>query len=370
MKKRNKTQDWYRLDEILKYPASYYMIIGERSNGKTYSVKERILDKYESKGEKFVYMRRLHRHITRRKMKKVFNDINDKFEDRIGSRISYDTENDFTIMKDGIKETIGACVSVQDAIDLKGLNYNEITTIIFDEFLDLNYLDDEIERFLNVISTIVRERENVEIFMLGNTISKFCPYFDLFGIDPRKIKQGTFAHYTHKLGVTCTLEWCKSKVKDINKEKTSKYLGFDGNRTVEMILYGEWEYKEVNLKNIDGIGWSTNRVLIPAYVTALGNVFELTLYNKKDMILFVRKLNTQNGEVRKGIKYNICFDNSIKLTNKNGAVPIYSKMSEKLMTNDVFTLMTYARECLRVNRVVYDKTETGTEFEIAFKNIW
>lgn len=370
-KHKKQTTDFYRLTRLISIPASYYGIIGERSNGKTYSVKERIVDKYEKNKDKFVYMRRMHRHITRKKMKKVFQDINEYAYDKIGSFISYDTENDFTITdENGKKITIGACVSIEDAIDLKGIPYNEIKTIFFDEFLDLNYMQDEIERFLNIISTIVRERDDVEIFLCGNTISKYCPYFDLFGVDPRKLKQGEIAYYTHKNGVTFALEYCKSKVQELGKEKTHKYLGFDDNKTVDMILYGDWEYKEVNIKNVDGIGWSSNRTLIPAYITSLGNVYELSLTTEtKDRILFIRRLNTQNGFVKPHIKYNLSFDNSVKLISKNGAVPIYSRLSKIFMTENIFNQIQIAKECMRVNRVVYDTYETGTEFNIAANEI-
>lgn len=367
MSKRSKKQttDYYRLTRILSRPASYYGIVGERSNGKTYSVKERIIDKLYLNGDKFVYMRRMHRHITRKKMKKVFQDINEYAYEKLNSFISYDTENDFTITdENGKKQTVGACVSIEDAIDLKGIPYNEIKTIFFDEFLDLNYMDDEIERFLNIISTIVRERNDVEIFLCGNTISKYCPYFDLFGVDPRKLKQGEIAYFTHKKGVTFALEYCKSKVQEMGKEKTHKYLGFDDNKTVDMILYGDWEYKETNIKNVDGIGWNSNRTLIPTYITSLGNVYEMSLTQEKDKILFVRKLNTQNGFVKTIIKYNLSFDNSVILNTKNGSVPIYSKVSKMFMGENLYNQLQIAKECLRVNRVVYDTFETGTEFLI------
>lgn len=365
-KNRRQTTDFYRLYRLLSRPASYYGIVGERSNGKTYSVKERIIDKLHDNGDKFVYMRRMHRHITRKKMKKVFQDINEYAYEKLNSFISYDTENDFTITdENGKKQTVGACVSIEDAIDLKGIPYNEIKTIFFDEFLDLNYMEDEIERFLNIISTIVRERNDVEIFLCGNTISKYCPYFELFGVDPRKLKQGEIAYFTHKKGVTFALEYCKSKVQELGKEKTHKYLGFDDNKTVDMILYGDWEYKETNIKNIDGIGWNSNRTLIPTYITSLGNVYEMSLTHEKDKILFVRKINTQNGFVKTNIKYNLSFDNSIVLNSKNGSVPIYTKVSKLFMGENLYNQLQIAKECLRVNRVVYDTFETGTEFLIA-----
>ena len=65
----------------------------------------------------------------------------------------------------------------------KSTAYPNITTICFDEFISRNaYLPDEFVLFMNVISTIVRQRKDTKIFMLGNTVNKYCPYFDEMGI--------------------------------------------------------------------------------------------------------------------------------------------------------------------------------------------
>ena len=45
MAKIKYTTDWYHLDRILQYDVPNRMIIGMRSNGKTYSVKERIINR-------------------------------------------------------------------------------------------------------------------------------------------------------------------------------------------------------------------------------------------------------------------------------------------------------------------------------------
>ena len=44
--------NFYSLDNILKYNALYNMIIGERSNGKTFAVDDKALKDYKEKLEK------------------------------------------------------------------------------------------------------------------------------------------------------------------------------------------------------------------------------------------------------------------------------------------------------------------------------
>lgn len=369
MKKSKKIQttEYYSLSKILSHPSSYYMIIGERSNGKTYSVKKRIIEKAKEGGE-FVYLRRLHRYIVRKKMFKVFDDIQDIALKELDSKMFYSTEQGFFIDNETEIKSIGYVTSLEDGMSEKGVSFHNVKTILFDEFIDESYSDIEIERFLNLISTICRERDDVEIFMLGNTVSRYCPYFDLFGIDIKKVKQGNIYRYSHLNGVTCSLEYCKNKVQQIGKNKTNKYTGFDNNKTVDMIMYGDWEYAETNTKSVDGIGWSSNRQLIPAYVTALGLCYEMSIYSSKHPIAFVRKPNTQNGLVKERIKYNLSYDNSVLLNSKSGVVPRFSKVS-KFFDESTIEQLEILNECIKCSRIVFDTYETGTEFLKAYEKI-
>ena len=91
--------------------------------------------------------------------------------------------------------------------------------------------------------------------------------------------------------------------------------------------------------------------------------FEISICTDKVKlpISFVRRINTQNGEVNKFIKYNLSMDNSVVLTNKNGFVSAISKVNglvdEKTRARyDIFL------KTLDCGRVIYDNEITGTEF--------
>ena len=56
--------DYYSLDNILKYEAQYYIIFGERSNGKSYALGKYVLDNYFTKGEEFVICKRYKEDMT------------------------------------------------------------------------------------------------------------------------------------------------------------------------------------------------------------------------------------------------------------------------------------------------------------------
>ena len=59
----------------------------------------------------------------------------------------------------------------------KSNSYPSINTVIFDEFLTRRfYVPDEFILFMNVLSTIIRLRDNVKIFMLGIDILNLIMY--------------------------------------------------------------------------------------------------------------------------------------------------------------------------------------------------
>ena len=363
---------WYRFDRLDKYNAPIKVVIGERGNGKTYATKDRVLNKYANDKGKFLYLRRTHKQIKRQNMRKVFEDIYDKCYDILGGFVQYSSDLGFyyTNGEDETPIIIGFATSLEDAFDIKGIPWNEITTIWFEEFLEYgNDMQDEIARFLNIVSTVVRKRDNVEIIMLANTVTRYSIYFSLLGINPTKLKQGEIGYIKHENGAIVTVEYC-STINIVNGEKAkNKYLGFDNNATTEMILYGAWEYDTVNISNIDTIGWSCKRYLIPVYLTALGEVFEMSVYESDNPILFVRKINTQNGIVRKEIEYNLSYDDSLHLyTSKGEIVPMYGRVS-KFMGTHICTYMDIVTECLRCKRVVYDKMDTGSDFKKIYDKV-
>ena len=60
-------------DTINSYPnAHYYVIYGERSNGKTYSSLDFALDKYVKTGEQFAYVRRWGEDIRKKQLSQLF----------------------------------------------------------------------------------------------------------------------------------------------------------------------------------------------------------------------------------------------------------------------------------------------------------
>lgn len=245
---------YYSLEEIEKIDAQYYIIFGERSNGKTSAVLEKILRNWIFKGEQGAYIRRYDEEIKGNKGEQIFSSLaNERGMVEELTKGEYQTVQYYNrkwylakwdsnlnrYVKQG--EPFCHAFAINQAEHYKGTSYPLITTVCFDEFLTRKpYLVNEFVEFTNVLSTIIRQRDNVKIYMLGNTVNKYCPYFDEMGLRHiDKMKQGDIVPYEYgdngKLRVV--VEYCDTSKKG---KKSDKYFAFD-NPKLKMITTGAWE---------------------------------------------------------------------------------------------------------------------------------
>lgn len=244
---------YYNLKNILTKNAQYNIIIGERSNGKTYAVEKYGLTEYVKTGHTMALIRRWKEDFRGKRGQHMFdalvsnNVVTKLTKGEFTTIVYYNSswwlakfdENTNTYVKDSQPFCYGFALS--DMEHDKSVSYPTVTTIMFDEFLTRGYyIQDEFILFMNVLSSIIRQRDNVKIFMLGNTVNKFCPYFNELGLTHIKnMVQGTIDVYTYgKSGLRVAVEYCSTQNK---KSKPSDiYFAFDNPR-LEMIKSGTWE---------------------------------------------------------------------------------------------------------------------------------
>lgn len=246
---------YYDIENLLeKYPdAFYYVVFGERSNGKTYSALKHALKNYFERGEQFAYLRRYGEDIRKKHLSNLFaghieNDLVKRMSHGEWSSIDY-TGSRFRLVRtndDGSveysEEYIGFAFDLNSMEHYKSISFPKITTIIFDEFLSRQgYLPNEFMLFTNSLSTIIRLRKDIKIIMLGNTVNKYCPYFGEMGLTHIKDqKQGTVDVYTYgDTGLQVVVEYCSSGNERGGKE-SDVYFAFD-NPQLQMITTGAWE---------------------------------------------------------------------------------------------------------------------------------
>lgn len=245
---------YYTTNRIDKKNADYNIIFGERSNGKTYALLLKAIKNYFKDGSQMAYIRRWREDITGRRASMVFEGINANGEVKKISKGEFDgvhyhagkwyfctyDSNGKTIYNDGDVFAYGFAIT--NVEHDKSTSFPKIKTIVFDEFLTNKiYIQDEFVSFMNVVSTIVRRREDVKIYMLGNTVNKFCPYFKEMGLEHvPNMKQGSIDVYSYGADalLTVAVEYCNSTAEQ--NGHSNKYFAFN-NPKLEMITGGAWE---------------------------------------------------------------------------------------------------------------------------------
>ena len=253
LKRKKDTPKYYSLDNILSKNADYNIIFGERSNGKTYAALKYGIERYIKTGEQMAYIRRWREDLRGKRAENLFanhvaNGLIEELTDGKFNEVFYLSNKWFLSYYDKDKNKrypdstpfcFGFCLSEQE--HEKSSSYPNVTTIVFDEFLTRRiYLPDEFMLYMNLLSTIIRQRDNVKVLMLGNTVNKFCPYFQEMGLkNVGVMEQGTIDIYRFgEQGATVAVEYCDTIVK---QKASNKYFCFD-NQNLQMITGGKWEF--------------------------------------------------------------------------------------------------------------------------------
>lgn len=255
--KMSKNKDYYSIRRIVTtVRALYYMIFGERSDGKTYSVLEFMIIAYWLFGYEGAIIRRWDEDFKGKRGHQMFknlisNDVITKVTNGEWTSIYYYSSQWYFSKIDEKGKRILAetpfCYGFSlNAVEHdKSTGYPKVKIILFDEFLTRDiYLNDEFVSFTNTLSTIIRERGDAIIFMCGNTVNQFCPYFSEMGITKaRKMEQGDLDTYVYGEKEELVVAVERTGVKDKSKRKkkaSDKYFAFD-NPKLNMITNGAWE---------------------------------------------------------------------------------------------------------------------------------
>lgn len=169
---------YFDYNKILSYNALINIIIGERGVGKTYGATKLVVNDFLKNKNEFAYIRRYKPEL-KLAIPNFFQAINNNCEFKNNL---YTKGNHFYCDN----EIFGYGMTLATAQDLKSVNFSQVRTIIFDEFIIEEgqkkfYLKNEVFTFLNLIETISRLRD-VRIFMLANAGSLTNPYFLFFDI--------------------------------------------------------------------------------------------------------------------------------------------------------------------------------------------
>lgn len=169
---------FYDYSKVLSYNSMFNFILGERGVGKTYGSIKYVTNRFIKHGEEFVYLRRYKSEL-KESVPKFFSAINRNKEFPKNKLTS--TNNKFYC--DG--KVMGYALPLSTANILKSTTFDNVQTIIFDEFIidkgTYHYLQNEVTQFLDIVETIGRLRD-IKVIFLGNAISITNPYFAYFDL--------------------------------------------------------------------------------------------------------------------------------------------------------------------------------------------
>lgn len=249
-KRKKGKQEYYRLTEILKQGCTYNVLYGERSNGKSYAVKEHCIKECFRNKRQFGLLRRWKEEIKNEDNRYYFNDcpVSDWTDGTYNYIDSY-RGNIYLANRDEESgevtrgQQIGKAFALTQVSHYKSLAFPDIDFVIYEEFLtDMGYLPHEVDNLMSLISTIARRRE-IKVFLIGNTIDRRCPYFAEWGlVHVPKQKQGTIDIYErntsqfdengNSIVIKIAVEYCEN-----SGDNSKMFFG----KTEKSITAGSWD---------------------------------------------------------------------------------------------------------------------------------
>lgn len=220
---------WFTPADILSYGKLLNFVVGNRGGGKTFNTLAFCINAFLKKKDQFVYVRRTADELKVCK-DKLFNDI-------IAHEIFPNT--DLRVKGNEIlidNQIAGYCIPLSTNHHYRSVAMPKVKYIIYDEFLKRKdaanrYLKNEAEQFLELLETIARNRNNVRVFFLGNSMSKNNPFFDYFKIYP--VRGANFTTHKDK-DISVVIQ------QYVNHEQVKEKMQTEMGKTISGSQYGNY----------------------------------------------------------------------------------------------------------------------------------
>lgn len=173
---------YYDYDKILSRNCLINFIISVRGVGKTYGGKDWLLNRWVKKNEAAIYIRQNANQVDPKKIKRPWipPELNEKYEN-----IFQQKNNEVIDTTTG--ETAVYLFGLSEYLKLKSNEWDNVTTILFDEFTDSPHWSLSVPKpkaLLNLIDSVFRNRDNVRVICTGNADEMDNVYFHYLNIPP------------------------------------------------------------------------------------------------------------------------------------------------------------------------------------------
>lgn len=239
-------KNYYDITNMLMTKAQYMILLGQRSNGKSYQAKLTVLTNAYENGRSFVYLRRWKEDIKTKAIVKYFDDMNiqkitkGEYDTIVvwngGIYFSKKNEQGQTIKS----KEIGIYCALNEYERYKSWAFIDYDYILYEEFItDKTYLNDEPRLLQQFVSTVAR-LGRITVLLIGNTLSRVCPYFNEWCLEGvLKQKQGTIEVYHFHVDdsvIDIAVEYCAN-----TNNENKMFFG----QSAKQIVSGEWDTKDV-----------------------------------------------------------------------------------------------------------------------------
>lgn len=330
---------------------NWLFLLGERANGKSYSVKSHVLKQaFDSIDEnkckrQFAYIRRFDLDCKDSVCEPYFSDMPiTEITNGLYSMVSvYRKRIYFANIDENGKVVrgvcIGQCFALSSAEHYKSLMYPYIYNIIYEEVISQKnqYLYQEPFALQQLISTILRDRIGM-VYLIGNTLSRMCPYYNDFGLtNIEKLEQGKSNIYHIDKTV---LKVYRTKSRNYN---TGMFFG----KSAKNITQGEY-YTEEQPHLIGKLSdYDIKHTVVLKYQNLM---FLMRFLKHKTDGFYVWYIEPKTSEIEKDTR--VCaLEYNPSLFWTHGILPI-TRSEEQ-----AFKLLTYHK------KMVFSDNLTGTEFK-------
>ena len=344
---------YYSLENIIKCKATFNILLGQRSNGKSYAVKkECVKEAFLGMGD-LIYLRRWHLELKQ-------DDVIDYFRDCPVSEITGWQYNFIDVFRSRIylsniseagEVTRGKCIG--RTADLAGASHlksviqrGQYKNVIYEEFCtDSGYLRNEPNALMQLIATIFGVQHTGRVYLIGNTVSRYNPYFYTWSLKSCKdMKPGDIDLYRFQDGdseVSIAVEFCSS----LNVDN-----GMFFGESKANITTGVWETRE---QPAVPESFGKFKVVYNMEVEHEDFRFMLKVIRNKARELLI--LVTQAGEKESAKR---------KVTDKIGGDPMCTTKLIPLTRGDKIIL-----QLIKRGKMVYANNLVGTDFQSILKNV-
>lgn len=346
---------YYDITNLLHTGAQYLMLLGQRSNGKSYQVKKTVLEAAYNEERWFVYLRRWASDNKTAFVQSYFGDMDipaithgewEYIKVWRGFFYFCRSEGDGENLKEIKSQPIGRYCALNIREAYKSNTFVNYDYIIYEEFItDKVYLTGEPAALQQFVSTVARDRK-ITVFLVGNTLSRVCPYFAEWSLENvLRQKIGTIEIYHYHVSdggiIDLAVERCESV-----PQKNRMFFG----NAEKQIVAGEWDTQELPHLPRNHCDYDLIYELLIEY-QKFTFVMQLLLEPREGgLILFVYPFAGKRKIIR---KITNIFSDLPYITSRLDI----SRRPEKLIT-----------DCMRMDKICYSDNLTGTDFQNVCKS--